>query len=760
MAQTYPLDQVVRLVNERFDDLKDEQTIVVIDTETKKTFKTIDNKGTHKHERRGIRSWHKPKTHVLVSNNRDSRNEAVGTVRNIPLRDFISELRLDMQLTYLASCELGNEIKVAEALHDGQHPGLVLQDLLVRWVKEYEKANNHDLLTKFYSRQRKLEGYLARRTEEEIGLNVLISTSLEDEEAALKLLEIAPTNILVRVKDYPEKQNVRLQAEIGVDEEQKIFAVLHRNRMADIELIVKDYVRSFFAANVSLHIFDTRLQHIDIQRPLKDGLDAKLKEFGRRVEFLTVETTSNGHEAKLFKEYKYDVPYSIQNKEKVVIKNAVQMSLEDSALFKIASVPDLEGWVVSQLTEIVPQVLFDKQYIDLLIGFDSSRKAIRKAFIERAEAIGYSVKQLVTGPDLEPYQWLKNFTIKIDESFDVKSSRLPVKLSIVITARINDLRDVKNYLNHQQRVPEEMKAAVLAEARQFLHTVDPERFYLRFTYTDRKDEIPVEEALDNQIRNRLTTDFKADIVSVTIDMGETEITLLHDQLRRTPGEFRVEIKSFVSSEPYQVVYTGSFRIEGVHYEHWDKFQSRNPTIEAIRTTLEQHLISEMRVLRRELLGYQTRAQQRQIVAVIDHLARQQILSEFGLSIAISMVSRETTGDEAQKQKETRRIYELAHAHSQTRVAEMMGTISSLKSKRLELIVGDADSQEIKDTESKIDSLQSEIPLTASLTSERFEVLELPASVRQTELAEFFDSAPQPVLALTEGAKANGHEESE
>ena len=758
MAQTYVLDRVVKIVNDDFGKPNSEQVLVFINPETGKAVRTVDINGDHRLEKEGLLARRRPRRQILVSNNRDRRNEVRGQIRGIQLRDFQGNLYLNILVTYLVSCDPGNEIKVAENLSVGAHPGAALQDLIVRWVKDYEKQNQSAVLTSFYSHQGQLEANLARRADEEISLNLQVTISLEAEEEALKTIEIAPTNISVRVRDFPEKQNVRLKAELGVDESRKIFAVLYRNHIVDFESLVKEQIADFFASNVSLHGFQTQLQTASFRQPLLDAIDAKLRAYGRKLDFLSL-AGSGIRQPPEFKEFEHDVRYKIQGKEEVIIKNAVQMMLQDSALFNMANVADLKSWVIENLTETVQQVLFDKQYIDLLIGFDSSKEEIRAEFTQRALTIGYSIKQLVTGPDLEPYQWLKNFTLKIEESFDVKNSRRPVKLSIVITLRINNLRDVENYLNHQQHVPDEMQAAVIAEAKAFLHTIDPERFYLRFSYTDQEGEESVESTLDKKIRKRLNKDFKADIVSVTIAMGETEITRLHDELRRTPGDFRLDIKSFASGEPYQVVYTGSFRVEGVHYEHWDRFQSSNPTIDAIRSTLERHLISELKVLRREVLGYRTRAQQKEVVGVIQHLGRQQILAEFGLAIAISMVSREITGDEAIKQKETRRIYELAQVHSQRRIAEVMGTISTLKTKRLELITGDADADEIKEVEVKITTLESELPVDPLLLPERFEILDSPRQVQHTELAEYYDQPPPTTRALSAG-NSNGNKESE
>ena len=88
-------------------------------------------------------------------------------------------------------------------------------------------------------------------------------------------------------------------------------------------------------------------------------------------------------------------------------------------------------------------------------------------------------------PDLKPLKLRDKFSIVMDGEFVTKVSNVKVKLSIVVTARIEDLRDVKEHLNRLQDVEELIQEAIGEVVRQYLHTIDPERFYVRFSFADK-----------------------------------------------------------------------------------------------------------------------------------------------------------------------------------------------------------------------------------------------------------------------------------
>ena len=263
----------------------------------------------------------------------------------------------------------------------------------------------------------------------------------------------------------------------------------------------------------------------------------------------------------------------------VIIKNTVQMILRDVAKYKSIGSPPLEGWVKEKLERIIREGLFKKRYLDILFGFQTRNGADSSELISDADEtayasriknklrqaalnIGYDIEQLITVPDLKPLKLRDKFSIVMDGEFVTKVSNVKVKLSIVVTARIEDLRDVKEHLNRLQDVEELMQEAIGEVVRQYLHTIDPERFYVRFSFADKNQEKrSIEEELKSLITERLKKGFAADIISVTPKMVNTDLIERLRKLRNEICNFKVEVHPLDASEP--VTFCGAYQIEGV-----------------------------------------------------------------------------------------------------------------------------------------------------------------------------------------------------
>ena len=204
--------------------------------------------------------------------------------------------------------------------------------------------------------------------------------------------------------------------------------------------------------------------------------------------------------------------------------------------------------VISQLKRFIPQLLFDAKYIDLLIRFKPIEIEIKKALCNEAEAIGYEIKQLITVPALEEIKLKDNFTIDTTGTFQTKLRGVPVKLNIIVITRIKNLEDIEHFLNRLQDVPKLMEESILDVTGQYLHNIDPERFYMRFNFTDVPNERPVETDLIETITNKLTEKFTADVIGVIIKVVETEITDKLRNLQENICPFEVKIKSLFGGE--------------------------------------------------------------------------------------------------------------------------------------------------------------------------------------------------------------------
>ncbi len=351
------------------------------------------------------------------------------------------------------------------------------------------------------------------------------------------------------------------------------------------------------------------------------------------------------------------------------------MIRKDEAQYRSAKSPVLQKWLEEKLERYVRQYLFGARYLDVLIHFDDYEKKIRSILDEEPRAIGYHIEQLITGPDLEPLRWREPFTIEIDSTpFETKLSRFYVNLQFAVTARIPRLESVKEHLNRDQNVPNVMREAIVSQTRRVLHGIDPERFYMRFGFSDIENETPVEETLVAAIRTRLQTDFTAEVFDVVIKIAETDLISRLRRLVETICPFVVEMTSLHGRET--LIFRGNFQVDSVAADGWHRFQLLTIGIEEIRQLLEQHILAELSALTPNEMQYRDPRHRKQLELVFTGLAERFVHDQFGLVIRVMNVRRDPTPHEmAANQKllgdDQRRIEVETDRRDQWAVSQML-----------------------------------------------------------------------------------------
>jgi hypothetical protein len=637
MNQAFFLDRVIRQVASDTVISAPDEKLVTIDIALRKAI-------TRK------RLFHAAK-YFVVTNNSASCTGAECVVPPIEIKDFKHDRTVALRIHYHVHCNPGNEQKVAENLFDGPHPGAVLNGLIRKYLMEYIGHQPAEFIDQFYERQSDLQSVISQKAYHEIGLNVLVKFSFEGDQL-LHPKPIGPLELSVRVQDYDVSQQIKIRGELEVDERNKIHAVLYRSGDWVLEDIIKREICQHFATSVSLHSFCTQLN--DKVKPiLVEHLNHVLKSTGRRVSFLSLESNVTEDSVIPFFETSQDVGCRIQQyPEPVIIKNMVQMTLQDLARYRVCKSPKLNDWIQAKLDRVIHELLFDARYIDLLLDFESVAEKIKQRLGIEAELIGYTIKQLIAVPDLKPLVWLKSFSLHVEQSFKTKYSGAEVKLEIVGSARINDLRDVKHYLNPGQDIPQLIEKSIRKKVAEFLHRVDPERFYMRFSFED-EHEKSVEQEIIEIVKKIITDEFHAEVIQVIPKVVDTEYIIHLRDLQKEMGEFVITISSLNHEDIETFTYKGFFRIEAVDANGWNKFRLLNSSIEKIQNYLQKSVQATMETLPGEMLAYRSFKELKTMEELIEKFAREGIINEFGLVIRISTVSREHTKLE-EKLKETKR----------------------------------------------------------------------------------------------------------
>lgn len=741
MAQTYPLDPVIRIVAQKEPIRTLDKVLVVIEASSGRALERIDVGGASQLHNLGLIAglWTERK-YFLVSNEYDPRNEVEASLPEVQLRDFANNWSLPLTINYLVRCRQGNEVKLVEALWAGSHPGAALHDSLNRWVKEFGGSQTGNVIQNFYSKQRELEAYLERKAEDELGLTLQATARVRVEPR--EQIQLGPVHIPVRIKEDTVDQDLKFEARLSVDPQKKMAAIIYRDHEAGLDNLLKTEIQKYCLSNVSLQSL-----HFNAPGKLEADLTAYLnnivRPYGRYLSFLSVQLMAQKPgqiQPDSFFETRKEVEYEIAE-FKVPIKNHVQMSLQDYGLYKRTGSLNLDSWIEENLEEIIHQVLFGKQYLDLLIKFDPLKEEIKQRLSLRANSIGYSIKQLITIPNLEQYDWLENFTLEVAGSFETKTPRFPVSLGVVVVTRIRHLQDVETHLNRRQNVPDLMKALILEQTRQALHGIEPERFYMQFSYSDPEEGISVEEELRKRLTASLTSKFNADVISIVFKMLDTEMTGIWETLEKSEGDLEIVFPSY-SEMTENLTYRATLRIEAIHKKGWPRFRTANKDLPNLCRRLQEHIISKLGVFANDQLIFTNYEGQKKVELYLDQIARKFALDEFGLVIRLNSLRRDVTVTE-QTQKAL--------------INKTLKAIATLESRIVDEMLIEGRPEKIRVFEEQIGALREKLPVGVRGTIANFNRPgELPAAP-PSQLPE-----PPSRKAFGHGANAgnNGHKESE
>jgi hypothetical protein len=629
MAQTYPLDKVIRLVDANTHGHGSAEVVVVIDTKARAVL-----------PKRPFITAFRSLRYYLVGTTNDPRNSPQGEIAGYVLQSL--EHSVPVTMTYVARCPPGNEGRVALALFDDNDaPGEILERKLTRWLTEIGQPDIPAFVRDYIDDRATLEAKITAKALAETGLDLSLRLFL-DAERSLNPLVVTKEHLRAIASDYhDEEQDLGFRITIDVSEVHKLNAMLYYRRNPQLQELVPREVLRFVRQSVTMQIYCTELNSAAVRGALTAHLDTFLASYGRKVGTVRLDARPCGLE--FFFQYAHDVTCELYEYPKpVVIQNKVQMILRDVGLYKSMRSPDLKQWLDQRLDRFIRQLLFNAKYIDVLIRFHLFEAEIKRALDAEAKAIGYQIEQIITTPDLEPIRWKDPFSLEVSGTFETQASRFYVNVQFVVTARISRLETVEQYLNREQNVPKLMEEAILAAARQTLHSVNPERFYMRFGATDIENERPVKEVLQAAIDEKLRVTFGADVIEVVIKVVETELIARLNKLMETICPFVVEIR-LDHEEP--LIFHGNYQTQGVDPDGWHRFQLLTIGVEEIRRLLQEHLFSRLHAATPSELQYRSPEHRKFLEDVLSKYATDYVRQEFGLVVRITNVYREATPGE-------------------------------------------------------------------------------------------------------------------
>jgi hypothetical protein len=626
MSQVYALDHVIRRVTPDYTTFDPAERIVILDAKRRSIV-----------PKKPLFTFADLRYYVVQTSN-NAKNFATGQINDFKLQDL--SYSLVVTLAYEVRCKPGNEMRAAVALFDeAASPGEMLERAIAEWLFDLRKMGIPELVQAYLRDKTAIEAKLEAKALSETGLDLNVRIVLNAEQS-LNPITVTKDHLRVRMRDYQaEHQQVSFRMTLDVDDRRRANAILAYGVNSTLHEVVPREVVRFFLEEVTMETFCTNLNTGEVREALARHLDPVLAPYGRRVGGVRLE--GDAPPLNFFFQKVVNVPCRLHEyPEEVVILNEVQMILHDISRYKSASAPDLTEWLQKKLNRVIPQLLFGVKYIDVLIRFANFEQEIKKILSTEATAIGYEIKQLITVPDLEPIRLREPTLLNASGTFELRLPNFHVSLQSIVTMRIPRLETVEEYLNRLQNVPKLMEDAVVSLTRQYLHGVEPERFYMRFGFSEVEGELPVEQELVGKIRERLKTDFGAEVIDVVVKVGDTDIIKRLRDLQNQICPFEVDLASLHPSET--IVVQGNFQVEGVDSDGWSRFQQLTIGMTDIARLLAQHIYAQLQSAKPELIQFRDPLHQQKFETVVGGMAMRYMREQFGLIVRITNVRRSRT----------------------------------------------------------------------------------------------------------------------
>lgn len=632
MSQVYPLDRVIRRVNTSrplLDDSRGEQLVLINARRGRERVL----------QRKPFPGWGADLRALVVSSVASAQCEGPTCV----VRDLPTGRSIELVLRYEARCAPGEAETLALKLGTHDNPQVHLNNLLRSWVDDLlreRKLRGEDVIGGFFEVRPHLEHELVSRARG-VGLELQVVVELQG-EADLEPFKVSIGPFAVKLNDYDEELSIRLKAELAVDPERKIQAVLRRGELAKLEARIRQRTRRFMLESVSLHDFRFALKD-GVRTGLRRVLEELLAVEGRAVAHLVIDSVGL-QDVEKNRTIEYRVRCKIKDpSEEVEVQNTLLLDLVDLGRWRMSGFATLEEWCEASLAPVVREQLFGCSYLDLLLEFAKPEKTIKELVRQGAAQVGYSVHHHIVLPRLLPLELRRGFSIELEEEFATLDSRIEVGLKVVFHGKISDLRKIKHLLSPRIDIEEEMKRAVLEVTKRVMHAIHPERFYMRFQHSDIADQIPVEEELKRAIREELEESFAVVDSGIILKVKETPLTKRVTDLCKGHHSFEFHCTPLRGGgEEEEVPFAVHLEVLGVRdwFTFYSKgYESADQEVEAIEEILAAELKSMLETVPQKQLQYRQIEDRTVISEHIFARAVEKIDEVFGLMVRIITMRR-------------------------------------------------------------------------------------------------------------------------
>lgn len=698
MRPTKPLSEIIRQVSEHVTAKPNSEQRVIINV---RTGQAVPAPGIFEALTGSF-------NYFLVASNSDPEKTISGT-KEVKYKQGSEEIVF--VIDFRGGCPPGREVWLAQFVFKVATPEKAIPDALGKWLVEYFSSGGRTI-DQFYSQQKLAALDLVTKASREFGLDLTITLKVANPKPP-ETIDIGPVLFASRLKGCDEEEDLWFKAELEVDQQHLIRALL--NQKTPLTDLLKKGVRKYLADSVTLETFYEDLNNEQVKQELRAKLNQLLKTVGRRITFISLKpdypggdtgapTPYSGETIIEYKHHEYPDP--------IKIKISVLMIPCDTTRYKSKGSPKLADWLQRNLEEASKQILFGVSYVDLLLGFADLKTKISEQMNRRAADIGYEIQQLMTMLYMEPFAWLKRIDIEIkgnstngesgDAMFETNISNFYVGLEIFLTTRVKDLRGLAHYLATKQDVPQKMKEEIVRLIQNTLHATHPERFYMRFSDPDAVN-YPNEEPLEAELRKRidflLKSEFNAEVIHLVLKPMETALTRKLEQISKASYDFASTSELGTVPGAPLITVQGSFKVEAVHVDGWKTFQESEVSVEVLRKRIEDSIRATIKCTPDDSAVF---VEQDGLVLLIDRCllaARRLVQDEFGLSIKQSTISWDWDD----------RLKKIGRLRSDKDITSVQERVATLNEELLDLYQYDGSQERIDEVKAAILRLNSTLP---------------------------------------------------
>ena len=511
----------------------------------------------------------------------------------------------------------------------------VLQGLLFSWIDEF--ANSHtDFIKNFFKNKSDLIDFIENRAlDHGIKLETLISLKRSNPDD----YHVIEGKLPIRVNDYPGKIMLGYRIDLEIIEEKKMAGIMSFSAPNFVQNAINKIIRKTLSNDpaVTLHVLYNELNSV-VRELVEKGLKKELDQDGLEPIFVEL-IVDKGEFPPQRKEVQYTVDCVTKNKHIVSIDHTLILTLKDLGCYYSKGIKDLEQWVKDELKRLTQDFIFERDFTDLAVNFDD--QIIKDGMRKEADKIGYVVKQLITIPDLQKIipEYVE-FEVGKTHDFATKRDDLKVKLNVLVTGRVTDLSKMTWMLNpntNKENVIQKIKDRLLNTVRRFIHTIEPEDFYMRFDYNDQESQLTVSDELQGIIKERLKSDFGISDAEVICKPLETELVKKFLSIQWVSYPLRIESKSG------EIKFDIPFDVLAVDPNGWHIFKAK---CDALKGRDPSELLKEIARRLKYFVEFQMEEWKHGFVSVMEEEFKNRfdqyliegckvIQAEFGLSIAIS-----------------------------------------------------------------------------------------------------------------------------